>query len=988
MTYSGVFILSDMVARDLNGEGQPLNTVFTQRPFDSSAGPNTGYFAGGPSTTVVDKVNYTNDTTARVPTADLPTAQDDGNASSSLTAGYFAGGNPGQSEVNKLTYAADTTARVPTADLSDPRHGLAGTGGSSSGYFVAGYSNPAGGVVTITDKLTYSTDTTARAPSADVSVARYYMEGTGDSSNGYIAGGYAPGPDATKSVLDKIAFSADVAARVPGGNLSLARYGLAATGNQTAGYFSGGINPGGGKSTTDKCTYSSETMAEVPGAAMSSARYYVAGTSSSTAGYLGGGLQTTARTTMDKLNYSTDGTAAVPGADLTGSGNRNGFATSAKANAIPFTTNPTQQFTTGIQPGPYVGYSVNGTTPAATQSTVDKLDLATDTSAATTNFVRSGNNAGNLSKVDAGYYCGGSSPEVSLVSKLTFSTDTSAAVSGNITAARYGIGAAGNNTFGYLFAGRNSGTVYTTVDKMTYSTETTAAVSTAALTATVYGARAMGNGGVGYVMGGFVPPSWPGPTTIQKITYSTDTREVIPGTITDVGGRYLAGVANKEDFGYLMGGGTGSGLISSTDKFSLTSETSSLAPAASELSLVKSAQSAYSNGSTDAYNCGGSNPGGSANYSTCEKITYQTDTRAVVPGGAMSSTRYQVMGFSPRQFTLPNPPIPTPTPQTFSTPTDDTALVGGGYNPGASPSRLTSFQKMNLSTETVSNSTAEFSFGNHNGGSATGNGTYAFFTSGVNDSTSATERVTFATEAIQRIPGMNTINSTVYGSTPVGNTSVGYMMGGAPPNRSYVQKLDFSAESLSAVPGANMPGPRRYGHSAATPAFGYAIQGQDQTPTPDTFYTDAVKLTYSNETSATIPAGTIPTNTGPVGGGSGVSGPAHAYVPLNISPLSSSTTIYKFTFSTETAAASPSSELLTPGTRAAGAGDHTAGYFFGGQVWGGSPAAETNINKITYSNDTCSTSPGKLSPARTAGNARSMSMNGMPTATVTNPVNC
>ena len=113
------------------------------------------------------------------------------------------------------------------------------------------------------------------------------MEGTGDSSNGYVAGGYAPGPDPTHSILDKITFSADVSSRVPGGNLTVARYGLAATGNQTAGYFSGGINPGGGKSTTDRCTYSSETMAEVPGAALSSARYYVAGTSSSTAWIFG-----------------------------------------------------------------------------------------------------------------------------------------------------------------------------------------------------------------------------------------------------------------------------------------------------------------------------------------------------------------------------------------------------------------------------------------------------------------------------------------------------------------------------------------------------------------------------------------------------------------------------------------------------------------------------------------------------------------------------
>ena len=96
---------------------------------------------------------------------------------------------------------------------------------------------------------------------------------------------------------------------------------------------------------------------------------------------------------------------------------------------------------------------------------------------------------------------------------------------------------AGNNTFGYLFAmDHNSGTVYTTVDKMTYSTETTCyAVSTA------LGSYRIWQRYLWEMM--VLVTSWvvlylllePGPTTIQKITYSSDTRLVIPSTITDVG---------------------------------------------------------------------------------------------------------------------------------------------------------------------------------------------------------------------------------------------------------------------------------------------------------------------------------------------------------------------------------------------------------------------------------------------------------------------
>ena len=43
--------------------------------------------------------------------------------------------------------------------------------------------------------------------------------------------------------MDKVTYASDTTAAVPGANLSLARYGLAATGNSTHGYFGGG-SPG------------------------------------------------------------------------------------------------------------------------------------------------------------------------------------------------------------------------------------------------------------------------------------------------------------------------------------------------------------------------------------------------------------------------------------------------------------------------------------------------------------------------------------------------------------------------------------------------------------------------------------------------------------------------------------------------------------------------------------------------------------------------
>ena len=100
------------------------------------------------------------------------------------------------------------------------------------------------------------------------------------------------------------------------------------------GYFGGGfLDNVGGITTMDKVTYSSDTTAEVPGAALSAARYALAATGDSTAGYFGGG-QNPAIASMDKLTYSSDTTAEVPGAALSVARRDHG-ASSPLANALP-----------------------------------------------------------------------------------------------------------------------------------------------------------------------------------------------------------------------------------------------------------------------------------------------------------------------------------------------------------------------------------------------------------------------------------------------------------------------------------------------------------------------------------------------------------------------------------------------------------------------------------------------------------------------------
>ena len=93
----GIFTL-----RRISEEKIPLNewvdldTVWTPSPSVGPEGPNTGYFAGGVPLLVqistMDKLNYTNDTTAVTPGAKLSVPRKALAATGNITHGYFAGG--------------------------------------------------------------------------------------------------------------------------------------------------------------------------------------------------------------------------------------------------------------------------------------------------------------------------------------------------------------------------------------------------------------------------------------------------------------------------------------------------------------------------------------------------------------------------------------------------------------------------------------------------------------------------------------------------------------------------------------------------------------------------------------------------------------------------------------------------------------------------------------------------------------------------------
>ena len=156
-----------------------------------------------------------------------------------------------------------------------------------------------------------------------------------------------------------------------------------------------------------------------------------------------------------------------------------------------------------------------------------------------------------LSVPNTGYFGGGNPGPFSTMDKVTYSTDTRSTVpNAALSAARTYLGASSARANALptiaapsssearfadnLFAGPNTGYFgggatpnYSTMDKVSYSTDVTGVVPGAALSVARRYIGATGSLTAGYFGGGSAFPAFY--STMDKVTYSSDTRSTVPG---------------------------------------------------------------------------------------------------------------------------------------------------------------------------------------------------------------------------------------------------------------------------------------------------------------------------------------------------------------------------------------------------------------------------------------------------------------------------
>jgi hypothetical protein len=279
----------------------------------------------------------------------------------------------------------------------------------------------------------------------------------------------------------------------------------------TAAWFAGGGGAGGQASIVQRITYATDTATATVRGPLDGVRYAQGATSDLNYGWYAGGKIGSPLSMVSRITYATDTNTASNRGPL-----------SYRAYYIAATGNTTYGWFGG-------GLDFDGFSNVKV-STVSRITYATDTD--------TGTSRGRLSSIffgmaaagntTDGWFGGGesSSGTSSTVNRITYATDTAtASVKGPLSLARQRLAATGTPSYGWFGAGYNPGTpFFSSVDRIDYANDTTTASTRGPLSSARIGLAASTDSDTyGWFGGGYNSPSPGQKTTVDRITYATDT---------------------------------------------------------------------------------------------------------------------------------------------------------------------------------------------------------------------------------------------------------------------------------------------------------------------------------------------------------------------------------------------------------------------------------------------------------------------------------
>ena len=850
--------------------------------------------------------------------------------------GYIGGGYPGSTIMEKLTYATDGLARVPSADVTlSYGSNAAPISSAGAGYFVAGVmgsvSNPASvDRRSYVRKLSYATETFSLNSSPvpqSPSTSGQGPQGQGGASSpnfGYTGGGSGGGGGDEKSWVQKMAFASESWTILPNFSTSI-HYQGDAIGNVDAGYWCGG-SPSL-KTMVQKVTYSSDTTSRSPSSDLPVPGRYFAGAGNATAGFLmGRGSSPTAHSSIIKFTYSTQ-TAALHPSNLT-------YAIKQSRG----TGNLSK------------GYAAAGaTTPGAWVSSISKLDYSTGT-------------ASNLSaKMAAGprmdpLAVSARNDGITLPSKQ----EAIRWKDGAALVANYGVDFGGSSSSSYLNLGATTDFQWSgdfTLECWFNSD-------------TISSNRGIFNLGAYNVSGGFelLTQSYSASTGFITL-YGHDGNsagvwiETPQGIISEDTWHHLAVVRSGTTITLYLDG-TSRGTVTKSHTFGAGSNNSFTIGAGyaggsymeyfdgtmTNVRITKG-QALYTSNftpTTDSLTTTSQGAtAGNVKLLCCNQLSVTGST--VTPGtitsnGTLTSTTLNLLSG------ITEPPAATPTSST--TPVEASTSNDGYYGGGniAGVGYYSKFDKISYSTETTTSlPAAQASYGSN----TYAQGSTSSQTEGWSNRNSDLYKLTYSTSTQSSSPAADLTFNPVGAASGFGYISKGYIVGGYSGGPlSTMNEITFATSTVGSAPNFAYSG---YDRSSGT---GNQTAGYLAGSIPGT--TNAGKYVYATSTAVALPGKLSQARSE-----SGATGNETNGYFSGCGNNGSGTRTDKVAYSTDTFTYIPGANLLKAVDGVAANSSFTAGYLNGGQspAPGGSTGT-SDVDKLTYSNETMSSLPSSADTAQ------------------------
>ena len=829
-------------------------------------------------------------------------------------AGYIAGGatqpGPNISIYDKISYSTDTKSTL-TANLSGPYMGLAGASSPTAGYTMGGQLGaPSYDKKSTVDKLTFATHTTALVPGNFSDTRMYMAGGAGNSTAGYMCGGYNP----DVSDIRKVTWATDTLETLPANisNPAGANYKQSTTGNaDTFLYLIGGSSGSGGE--VKKFTYSSESCANVSEMPSPSAHRSQRGgcTSSSLAAYIVGGANPYS-SKIAKITFSNDTTSTISN------------------STIP---TPAGRFEVAGTGSPSAGYYAGGTET----SYVEKITMSTE-------------GVARIPALDLSHGIkrgeGISAKEDNRAApnpKRWFDGDT-----GGTDTVFF------DGSDDYLSITGWSSNAFFDAYAMTWECWVKFTGTNGTLE-TMWENRSATNEANGFLIGRFHTSGHE-----NKIEMFTDSDYRITTDVTVADNVWTHVAYSKDGHGAearIYINGTEAGSFTDGYNYSNTgtayigrnaSNTHRMQGYISNMRFVKGASLYTSNFTVPTEPLTSTSQGATESAgSTGTKLIMcnsPTITGSTVAANSLSisSSGFSSTDSSSQTGLFGGPPAATPTAST-TTLKSISGVPNTGYFGGGDPGNNNSVKRFNFANETTSTIPATLSQSRELTG-GTSSITYGYFSGGRSPYYSITDRVTYSNDTVGRIPGANTVTN-IADCMGSGVRSYGILGGGMSPTiRNYAQKLSFADETISND--GSLPEGRHAGAVVTEPeTAGYFMAG---TTPAGSDRSSVDKYTFSTSTGSAYPANTLfakgyqtgmgsltagYVSGGPLGGGAG------------------KTSVDKLTYSTSTW--STLSDTMSAGKYLGGGLNNT---LFG--VFCGGLPSNPRTEKVTFATETVARIPG------------------------------